>query len=103
MVKSEKMAGNPSIILIGGIFAVISMIVGIVCVLGAVVTYTGFPFRPLATRWLPFPIPVISTGYSMWYQFISELGVGPSAFMFNMGLILAGILALPIFPGVLGL
>lgn len=103
MAKSEKTVGNSSIILIGGIFAVISMVIGIFCVLGAVVTYTGFPFRPLATSWLLFPIPVINTGYSMWYQFISELGVGPSAFMFNVGLILTGILALPVFPGLLGL
>ncbi|MGQ9721886.1 MAG: DUF998 domain-containing protein [Candidatus Jordarchaeum sp.] len=102
-MKSTKTGANSNFILIGGLFAVISMIVGIIGVLGAVVTYTGFPFRALPVRWLPYPIPVINTGFSMWYQFVSELGIGPSAFLFNVGLILAGILALPVFPGILGL
>ncbi len=100
MAKSDV---NSKVILIGGIFAIVSMIVGIFCVLGAVVTYTGFPLRPLFIRLLPYPLPVANTGFSMWYMFISELGIGPSAYMFNVGLILAGILALPVFPGILGL
>lgn len=94
------------IILIGGVSAVVSMVINIVCVLGAVVTYTSLPFRPLSLNWLPLPIhvvPVINTGYSGWYMFISELGIGPSAFIFNLGLIISGILVLPFFPCLLWL
>lgn len=103
LAKSKRKSVNSSIVLIGGLFAIISMIVGIFCVLGAMVTYTGFPFRPLFVGFFSLIVPVINTGYSMSYMFISELGIGPSAFMFNVGLILTGILALPIFPGLLGL
>ncbi|MFB0562087.1 MAG: hypothetical protein ACETWM_12860 [Candidatus Lokiarchaeia archaeon] len=104
---------NQRIILIGGLSAVVSMLVNIVCIVGAVVTYTGFPFRPLLINWLPqffdlllLPIrltPVINTGYSGWYMFVSELGIGPSAFIFNVGLIISGILVLPLFPCLLWL
>ncbi len=86
------------IILIGGLSAVVSMVVNIVCIVGAVFTYTVFPFRPLPVPFLPFPIPVINTGYSGWYMFVSELGIGPSAFIFNVGLIISGFLVLPMFP-----
>jgi hypothetical membrane protein len=39
----------------------------------------------------------------MQIQYISELGIGSSAFLFNTGLIITGILAIPVFPGLLGL
>nr|MDO8081185.1 DUF998 domain-containing protein [Candidatus Freyarchaeota archaeon] len=102
MARLEKIGGTSRIILIGGVFAVVSMAVAIFCILGAVVTYSGLPFRFLAVRWLPGPIPWLNTGYSMLSQYISELGIGPSASMFNIGLIITGILSLPIFPGLLG-
>ncbi|MGQ9721885.1 MAG: hypothetical protein ACUVXA_11255 [Candidatus Jordarchaeum sp.] len=88
-------------ILISGVTAVVSMVTITVSVLGAVITYTGFPLRPLFISWLllPFPVlPVINTGYSGWYMFISELGIGPSAFTFNVSLIIGGVMALPLFP-----
>jgi hypothetical membrane protein len=99
--RKENKGGNPRLILIGGIFAVVSMAVDLVCVLGAVFTYTGSPFRMLWISYFPMVIP--NTGYSMTSQAISELGVGPSAFLFNTGLVIAGILTLPVFPGLLGL
>ncbi|MGQ9720596.1 MAG: hypothetical protein ACUVXA_04645 [Candidatus Jordarchaeum sp.] len=92
-----------TVTLIGGLFAVISTIVGTVSILGAVVTYTVFPFRPLSFMWLPFPIPVINTGYNFWYQYVSEMSAGPSAFLYNVGVIITGILAIPVFPSMLRL
>lgn len=94
---------NPRITLIGGVFAIISMIVGTVCTLGALFQYTMFPLRGLPIPLIPYPLPVINTGFSIWYQAISELGIGPSAFLFNVGLIILGFLILPIFPALLGL
>lgn len=99
MAKEKKEKGStPSLILIGGIFAVISMLFVIFSTLGAVVTYTTLPFRPLVIIGFPFLIPVLNTGYSITSQLVGELGVGPSASMFNAGLIITGILMLPVFP-----
>jgi hypothetical membrane protein len=99
------MVAHPRMVLVGAVFAVVSMVVELVCVLGAVFTYGESLFRPLAVIVLENPlfIPVLNSGYSMTSQAISELGVGSSAFLFNTGLIIAGILALPVFPGLLGL
>ncbi len=96
------MSINPRATLIGGIFAIISMIVGTICTLGALVQYTMFPLRGLPVSFLPYPLPIINTGFSIWYQAISELGIGPSAFLFNVGLMILGFLILPIFPALLG-
>nr|MDO8081186.1 DUF998 domain-containing protein [Candidatus Freyarchaeota archaeon] len=101
MTKSKETLGHPRMVLIGAIFAVVSMSVDLICVLGAVFTYSSIPFRMLWTTYFPMLIP--NTGYSMMDQAISELGVGPSAFLFNTGLIIGGILTLPVFPGLLGL
>ncbi|WXG41693.1 MAG: DUF998 domain-containing protein [Candidatus Freyarchaeum deiterrae] len=105
--RTEKKDGAPRIVLIGGIFAVASMVVSLVFVLGAVFTYTIFPLRPIPfsgiLSGLPYPYWTFNTGYSMTSQAISELGIGPSAFMFNVGLIIAGILGIPVFPGLQGL
>lgn len=105
-MAKPRLGLDPRVILIGGVSAVVSMVVNMVCIVGAVGTYTGFPFRPLFLDWPLLPIrvvPVINTGYSGWYMFISELGIGPSAFMFNVGLIISGILVLPLFPCLLWL
>jgi len=96
--KSRKKGANPRITIIGGIFAIVSFAVGTVCTLGALFLYTIFPFRGLPVSWLLYPIPVFNTGFSIWYQAISELGIGPSAFMFNVGLMITGVLALVMFP-----
>nr|MDO8081187.1 hypothetical protein [Candidatus Freyarchaeota archaeon] len=103
MAKSKKMAVSLSAALIGGLFAVISTVVGAVSILGAVVTYTVFPFRPMGIMGLPFIIPVINTGYNFWYQYVSEMSAGPSAFLYNVGVIVSGILAIPVFPCMLRL
>lgn len=101
MAKSETDV-DPRITLIGGLFAVIATIVGTVSILGAVATYTVFPFRPLSIG-LFYPIPVINTGYNFWYQYVSEMSAGPSAFLYNVGVIITGILAIPVFPSMLRL
>ncbi len=103
MERSGTMRVNPRITLVGGIFALVSMVVGTVCTLGALFQYTIFPFRGLPIPLVPYPLPVINTGFSIWYQAISELGIGPSAFLFNVGLIVLGFLIIPIFPALLGL
>lgn len=75
------------------------MLVVISCTLVAVVNYTMFPFRPLVIIGFPFLIPVLNTGYSITSQLVGELGIGPSAFLFNVGLVITGILMLPVFLG----
>lgn len=101
MSKFKEIFASSRMVLIGAIFAVVSMSVDLIFVLGAVFTYTSLPFRMLWSFYFPMLIP--NTGYSMMDQAISELGIGPSAFMFNTGLIIGGILSLPVFPGLLGL
>ncbi|MBS7251164.1 MAG: hypothetical protein KIH08_11350 [Candidatus Freyarchaeota archaeon] len=103
MARSGTRRVNARTTLVGGIFALVSMIVGTVCTLGALLQYTIFPFRGLTIPLIPYPLPVINTGFSIWYQAISELGIGPSAFLFNVGLIVLGFLILPIFPALLAL
>lgn len=101
MAKSEKMIVSPRITLIGGIFAVVAMIVWLGATLGGVLLYTVSPLRPLHVSWLPVlfnVIPVVNTGYSMFYMFVSELGIGPTAFMVNVGWMITGFLAVPVFP-----
>jgi len=98
-MKSEVVV-DPRVTLVGGVFAIIATIVGTVCILGAVATYTVFPFRPLAVG-LPYPIPVLNLGYNFWDQYVSEMSAGPSAFLYNVGVIVTGILAVPVFPSML--
>jgi hypothetical membrane protein len=82
------------------VFAIVATVVGTVSILGAVATYTVFPFRPLAVG-LPYPIPVLNLGYNFWDQYVSEMSAGPSAFLYNVGVIVTGILAIPVFPSML--
>lgn len=103
VAKSKKSAVSPRAAIIGGLFAVISAVVGTVSVLGAVVTYTVFPFRPLSVMGLLYPIPVLNVGYDFWYQFVSEMSAGPSAFLYNVGIIISGILVIPAYPAMLRL
>lgn len=101
MAKLNMGKNGINLIVVGAMFAVVSMSVELICVLGAIFTYTSIPFRLLWISYFPLLIP--NTGYSITEQYISELGIGPSASLFNTGLVIGGILALPIFPGLLGL
>ncbi len=85
----------------GGLLLVSSSLIWIGSVLGALAMYASFPFRPLYVHWLPKPfslLPVANTGFSIWYMYISELGIGPSSLIFNVGVALASIIAIPAFP-----
>jgi len=54
--------------------------------------YAGIPF--LAPR---ISFPFINVGYSPFWEYISELGMGPTAHIFNTGMIIAGLIAVPVF------
>lgn len=54
--------------------------------------YAKIPF--LAPR---ISFPFINIGYSPFWQYISELGMGPTAHIFNTGMIVTGIVATPVF------
>lgn len=97
------MAVSSNITLIGGLFAVISTLVGAGFILGAVVTYTAFPFRPISLPGFPIILPVLNTGYNLMRQFVSEMSAGPSSFLYNTGIIVSGILALPFYPTIIRL
>lgn len=103
MAKTGAVGADPRSTLISGLFAVVSMCVGIVSILGAVVLYSSSPLKPAFIRGFPFPFPVLNSGYVIFGQYISELGIGPSSFLFNYGLMVTGVLAVPLFPGLLKL
>ncbi len=106
MMSSQEGGINPRVTLVGGVFAVASMIVWVTTTVGGACLYTVLPVRPLLVAWLPVPfpvVPVVNTGYSPWYMYVSELGIGPTASMVNAGWIVAGILVVPLFPALWGL
>jgi len=101
--KSGTLKGVP-LTLIGGIIAVVAISIAVICILGAVFLYTSASLSmPLAVKffgfrtWIPFP----NYGYDWTHQAISDLGVGPTSFMFNVGLIITGVLCFPFFPTLL--
>jgi len=92
-----NMSLNPRMTLIGGITGLVGMITAFIGIIGGAFLYGGSSFRPFFIR-EPFPIflPWPNTGISIVVQHVSELGIGPTSFMFNTGLIIAGILAIPL-------
>jgi hypothetical membrane protein len=87
---------NPGMTLIGGVLAVAAMTFTVIFISASVIFYTVSPWRPLFFWYFIFPIP--NTGYSIPDQFLSELGVGPTATIYNYGLMITGVLCVPIFP-----
>ncbi|WXG39416.1 MAG: hypothetical protein WED07_01050 [Candidatus Freyarchaeum deiterrae] len=90
--------------LIGGIVGIIAISIAVACILGAVFLYSSASISmPLAVRffdfriWIPYP----NLGYHWNYQAISDLGVGTTSYMFNVGLIITGVLFFPVFPTLL--
>lgn len=102
-MKSKVVKVNPKTTLIGGILLVSGMLIWIVSIPFAWFTYTVFPFKPQPVSWLPYPIPVINFGHSPWYQAVSELGIGPSAYIFTVGVIIGSFLVVIGIPILLGL
>lgn len=94
MEKSVEI--NPGMTLIGGVLAVAAMTFTVIFISASVIFYTVSPWRPLFFWYFIFPIP--NTGYSIPDQFLSELGVGPTATIYNYGLMITGVLCVPIFP-----
>ncbi|MBS7251778.1 MAG: DUF998 domain-containing protein [Candidatus Freyarchaeota archaeon] len=94
MEKSVEI--NPKMTLIGGVLAVAAMTFTVIFISTSVIFYTISPWRPLFFWYFIFPIP--NTGYSIPNQFLSELGVGPTATIYNYGLIITGAVCIPIFP-----
>ncbi|WXG40001.1 MAG: DUF998 domain-containing protein [Candidatus Freyarchaeum deiterrae] len=105
---SSKKSGSTSLTLtLGGILFLAMLVVTSIGIYGAIFLYTRFPLRPytislfgvsqIPSIWIPGP----NTGYSIFYQYISDLGVGPSSFLFNASMIIAGVLTIPAFPTLL--
>ncbi len=101
-VKSDSLKGVP-LTLIGGIIAVVIISFAAACILGAVLLYTSSPLKPYPINFFGFAtwIPGPNVGYSWTTQWISDLGVGPSSFIFNVGLMITGVICLPFFPTLL--
>lgn|GEM_PF-897349 len=86
-------------LLIGGISIVAAVLTGLLALILAVTLYTSSLIMPVYPKFLPVKLtfPCINVGYSLFWQYISELGMGPTAPIFNTGMIIAGLLALPFF------
>jgi hypothetical membrane protein len=80
------------------------LIISLISIFGAVVLYTSSPFRSYNLPLFLVPTlphiwyPWYNFGYSIFYQYISDLGEGPSSSLFNTGIFIAGILTIAIFP-----
>ncbi len=86
-------------LLVCGCSIVASTLVGLIALILAVALYTSSPIMPVYPKFLPVGLtfPSINVGYNPTWQYISELGMGPTASIFNGGMIAAGMLALPAF------
>ncbi|MEM2958102.1 MAG: DUF998 domain-containing protein [Candidatus Jordarchaeaceae archaeon] len=104
--KSGSPRGLP-LTFIGGVLLLAMLIVSAVSILGAVLLYTSFPLKPYPVHFLGIKllpnvwIPAPNFGYEVFTNFISDLGVGPSSFIFNTGMIISGVLAVLVFPTLL--
>lgn len=87
---------NPRMTLVGGVLAIVATTFTVIFISTCVIFYTITPWRPLFFWHYIFPI--LNTGYSIPNQFLSELGVGPTATIYNYGLMITGILCIPLFP-----
>ncbi|MHA1579655.1 MAG: DUF998 domain-containing protein [Candidatus Freyarchaeota archaeon] len=102
MVKKSGFMGLP-LTFVGGVIGFVAINIAMICILGAVLLYTCSPLKPYPINlfgyrtWIPGP----NVGYSWTTQWISDLGVGPSSYMFNVGLMVTGVLCIPFFPTLL--
>lgn len=96
MEMKETIEINPRMTLLGGVLAIVAMSFTVIFLSICVIFYTISPLRPIFLWRYILPIP--NTGYSIPEQYLSELGVGPTATIYNYGLIITGILCIPLFP-----
>lgn len=68
----------------------------------SVALYSSSPVMPVYPKFLPVKLtfPCLNLGYSPFWQYISELGMGPTALIFNMGMVAAGVIGLPATPAI---
>lgn len=99
--KYSSVKGGRAIFL-GGILLLAMLIISTLGIFGAVFLYNSSPLKPYPIEFINrialFWIPVPNYGYSVFFDFISDLGVGPSSFIFNTGMIIAGALNIPVYP-----
>ncbi len=86
-------------LLVCGGSMVASTLAGLLALVLAVALYASSPIMPVFPKFLPVKLtfPCVNVGYNPAWQYISELGMGPTASIFNTGMIVAGLLALPAF------
>ncbi|MEM3587697.1 MAG: DUF998 domain-containing protein [Candidatus Jordarchaeaceae archaeon] len=94
-----------SVLTLGGILLLAMLIITSIGIFGAVLLYNSFPLKPFpiylfgVLNLVPgFWLPVPNYGYTILREFISDLGVGPSSFLFNTSMIIAGLLLIAAFP-----
>ncbi|MEM2145490.1 MAG: DUF998 domain-containing protein [Candidatus Jordarchaeaceae archaeon] len=97
-----------SALTLGGILLLAMLIITSIGIFGSVLLYNSFPLKPYpiyifgVLNLVPgFWIPVPNYGYSIFFEFISDLGVGPSSYLFNTSMIIAGLLLIVAFPTLL--
>ena len=105
---SSKKSGSTSMTLIlGGILFLATLVVSTISIFGAVLLYTSSPFtlypsRLFGVSLLPnAEILSLNFGYSTFHYFISDLGIGPSSWLFNTGMVITGIITIAAFPTLL--
>jgi len=92
---------DPRLTLLGGVFGVTIVVFAIAYITAAILLYTVFPIKPVSLFSIGFTwfiIPAVNTGYGFGYQYLSELGIGPSATVYNYGVIITGLLSVCVFP-----
>lgn len=95
-MKGKAVGADSRLTLLGGLIAVVTMTFTVIFISACVIFYTISPLRPLFVFHTAIPVP--NTGYSIPDQYLSELGVGPTAAMYNYGLMVTGLLATAFFP-----
>lgn len=106
---ASKKSGSTSLTLtLGGLLFLAMLIITSISIYGAILLYNSFPLKPYpiylfgVLNLVPgFWFPVPNYGYSVFREFISDLGVGPSSSIFNAGIIISGLLTIAVFPTLL--
>ncbi|WXG41691.1 MAG: DUF998 domain-containing protein [Candidatus Freyarchaeum deiterrae] len=95
--KKIVMELNPRVTLLGGVLAIVAMTFTVIFISTAVLFNATSPLRPWFFSIFVFPSP--NFGFSILDRYLSELGAGPtSGPIYNYGLMITGILSIPVFP-----
>jgi hypothetical membrane protein len=97
MAKKKVVQLNPRVTLLGGILAIVAMTFTVIFISTAVLFNATSAWRPWFFGIFVFPGP--NFGFSILERYLSELGAGPtSGPIYNYGLMITGILLIPVFP-----